>query len=206
MRTIILDCGHGGIDPKTGKYTTAGKKALHPGYIFHNDGWFYEGVFNRQMGRKVAKLLEAASVPYMFVNHEHQDNSLVDRVNRANAHHRTTPSIYFSIHANAANTRARGFEVFTSVSASKTSQDIATDIYEGVEGMTQYKLPMRKGAGDEKFKRQNFYVVRHTVMPAVLVECGFFDNYEDAMLLNNCEFQTDMAAIFAKVLIEYAKK
>ena len=206
MRTILIDCGHGGIDPKTGKYTTAGKRAHHPGQVFHKDGWFYEGVFNRQIGHKVALMLMSAGVPVVYVHHEHIDRTLKERVNSANLMHRTTPCLYFSIHANAANTRARGFEVFTSVNASKTSQDIATDIYEGVEGLTQYRLPMRKGAGDEKFKRENFYVVRHTVMPAVLVECAFFDNLEDALLLNNCKFQTDMAAIFAKVLIEYSKK
>lgn len=206
MRTILIDCGHGGIDPKSGKYTTAGKRAHHPSQVFHNDGWFYEGVFNRQIGRKVALMLMSAGVPVVYVHHEHNDRTLKERVNSANLMHRTTPCLYFSIHANAANTRARGFEIFTSVNASKTSQDIATDIYEGVEGLTQYRLPMRKGAGNEKFKRENFYVVRHTVMPAVLVECAFFDNLEDALLLNRCDFQTDMAAVFAKVLIEYAKK
>jgi N-acetylmuramoyl-L-alanine amidase len=206
MRTILIDCGHGGIDPNTGKYTTPGKRAHHPGQIFHSDGWFYEGVFNRQIGHKVALMLNSADVPVVYVNHAHQDNSLIDRVNRANAHHRTTPCLYFSIHANAANTRARGFEVFTSVNASKTSQDIATDIYEGVEELTQYRLRMRKGVGNEKFKRENFYVVRHTAMPAVLVECAFFDNLEDALLLKRCDFQTDIAAVFARVLIEYAKK
>jgi N-acetylmuramoyl-L-alanine amidase len=206
MRTILIDCGHGGIDPKTGKYTTPGKRAHHPGQVFHSDGWFYEGVFNRQIGHKVALMLMSADVPVIYVHHEHIDRPLKERVNSANLMHKSTPCLYFSIHANAANTRARGFEIFTSVNASKTSQDIATDIYEGVEELTQYKLPMRKGAGSEKFKRENFYVVRHTVMPAVLVECAFFDNLEDALLLNNCKFQTDMAATFAKVLIKYAKK
>lgn len=207
MRTILIDCGHGGIDPKSGKYTTAGKRAHHPGQVFHNNGWFYEGVFNRQIGHKVGLMLKSAGVPVVYINHAYQDNSIkTDRVPKANALHRDKPCLYFSIHANAANTRARGFEIFTSVNPSKTSQDIATDIYEGVKGLTQYKLPMRKGAGDEKFKRENFYVVRHTVMPAVLVECAFFDNLEDALLLNRCDFQTDMAAVFANVLIEYSKK
>ena len=47
---LIIDAGHGGIDPITGEYTTPaniGKKTNHKGYEFHNAGWFYEGVSNR---------------------------------------------------------------------------------------------------------------------------------------------------------------
>ena len=48
---VVLDAGHGGIDPTSGEYTTPatdGKRYTHKGAVLHNGGdTFFEGVENR---------------------------------------------------------------------------------------------------------------------------------------------------------------
>ena len=44
---FIFDTGHGGIDPITGKYVTAGKRMVK------DDVTFYEGVNNRLIAKEL---------------------------------------------------------------------------------------------------------------------------------------------------------
>lgn len=72
---ISIHGGHGGIDPKTNKYTTAGKCYRHKGHKLHTeDGWFYEGVENRLIADEVAKRLRALGFFVITTHHEYNDD------------------------------------------------------------------------------------------------------------------------------------
>jgi peptidoglycan hydrolase-like protein with peptidoglycan-binding domain len=69
---VVLDAGHGGIDPKTGLYTTPasnGKRYHHPNAKLHDNGWFFEGVENRIIANVLAEKLTAAGVQVVKAYH-----------------------------------------------------------------------------------------------------------------------------------------
>ena len=57
---------------------------------------------------------------------------------------------------------------------------------------------------DDGVRRENFYVVRHTTMPAVLVETAFISNASDAALMRQPSFLQNVALGIANGIREYA--
>lgn len=101
--------------------------------------------------------------------------------------------IFVSIHCNAAGGDARGTEVEIypgSDASSKLGQCIQTQIVNSL------------GTVDRGLKeRPGLCVLKHTDMPAVLVETAFIDNDDDANLLANN--QDDFARAIARGITDY---
>lgn len=200
---LILDAGHGGIHPRTGKYTTAPAKQFDHGgnNVFHIDSMFCEGVFNRQVADLVAQKCKRIGLPHVRVYHEYEDTTLQERVDRANFFYTKYPqSLFVSIHANASTSHAaRGTEVWTS--PGETDADIfATNYWSRLELLAENRIEYRRASRGNPSKEANFYVLIRTMMPAILVETLFFDNLEDALLLNDPYYQD----IFAESIFQGA--
>ena len=90
--------------------------------------------------------------------------SLAHRVAVANS---SNADIFVSIHFNAFNRKAYGSEVFA---LSKAGAAIAKSILDEI---------VKLGFYNRGVKRAPFYVLKHTKMPAVLVECCFCDSAKD---------------------------
>ena len=101
--------------------------------------------------------------------------------------------IFVSIHCNAASGDARGTEVEIypgSDASSKLGQCIQSQIVSSL------------GTVDRGLKeRPGLIVLKHTDMPAVLVETAFIDNDDDANLLANN--QDDFARAIARGITDY---
>jgi N-acetylmuramoyl-L-alanine amidase len=68
-------------------------------------------------------------------------------------------------------------------------------------------MRMRPDTSDgDHDKEANFKVLVGTAMPAVLIEFGFFDNIDDAIMMNHVLWQERAAAVVGNVLAEWAKK
>ncbi len=205
---VLLDPGHGAIDP-SGKYTTAPSKQFqHSKGTFHKGSWFFEGVFNRAITTRVSEKLRNLHIPHVIVAHEYLDTTLADRVKTANwyfAQYKNT--LYISNHANASGSgRARGFEVYTTPGKTK-SDEVATLLWDNVKELLGDKISMRPDQSDGDPDREaNFYVIKNTKMPAILVEHLFFDNFDDATLLMSDEIQDLFAEAQARTCVEYMKK
>ena len=96
--------------------------------------------------------------------------SLRKRVNKAN---QQEADIYVSIHFNAFNGKAYGTEVFF---GSPNGRAIAKSIVSEIAGLGFNDRGVKKGL--------HLYVIRETIMPAVLVECCFCDSANDMNLYN----------------------
>lgn len=96
-------------------------------------------------------------------------SSLRDRVQTAN---RENCDIFVSLHFNAANYRAHGTEIYA---LSRAASGIATEVLKEI---------VKLGFADRGVKRAPFYVLRHTTMPAVLIECCFCDSARDMQLFD----------------------
>lgn len=188
LKTVVLDYGHGGID-RNGNYTTAPAKQAKV-----NGEMVYEGHINRVIGSMLKTLLQWSG--YRVIEtvraEDPRDLSLGYRVRKANQYSQF-PLI--SIHCNAFNGKARGFEIFTS-RGQTASDPLAESIANEVQKLykrTNLKLRFDTSDGD-KDKEADFYVLRKTRGVAVLVECLFFDNPEDLAKLQDVDFLKDFVA------------
>ncbi len=193
MKTILVDAGHGGIhqgkymtDPKWGKF-----------YKHSEDFIAYEGVTNRAIAKLLMEKLKAAGIPYVQIHHDYLDTPLSGLVVNANAVKGDT--IYLSIHSNAG--KGKGFEVFTS--KGETKSDRYAEILCQVLKKDFPEYPFRQDTRDgDSDKEEDFYVLKHTNCPAVLVELLFFDELEQAKFLNSPQGQERLAnALFKAVMI-----
>ncbi|NKI30908.1 N-acetylmuramoyl-L-alanine amidase [Muricauda sp. DJ-13] len=101
-----------------------------------------------------------------------------------------------SIHCNASpNHNASGFEIYTTTGVTK-SDALATSIGNRITPFyTNLNLRLRYDffSDGDLDKEIDFYVLRKTKCPAVLLECLFFDFYDDYKLLKDAAFQKELA-------------
>ena len=163
---------------------TAGKRSP--------DSSLMEWEFNNDMQYRLKKRLEQLGFEVYLVNPNPEkgaDKSLAARCNDANkywAGKGKPECLYTSIHANAAGSgvwyQARGVEVYTSKSCSTKSTNAAKKVCNAI-----YKdvYAIDKGFKNRGPKTANYYVIKHTSMPSILIEYAFYDNKEDIKLLKN---------------------
>jgi len=115
---------------------------------------------------------------------EDTTKSLNQRTNEANA---WGAHFYLSIHCNAFNGSARGYEdyIHSSLSDSSTTAKYQDIIHAEVLKVNQLQ--------DRGKKRANFYVLRESVMPALLTENGFIDHAQDAELMKQSSWRQNVA-------------
>lgn len=207
---IFLDAGHGGINPKVklpnGYTTYPSKCSQHNNGKFHSYGWFFEGVFNRDVTELIRQYLDDWGMTTMKVYDEIIDTPLSKRVQKANfASKNYKGSIYLSIHGNAAqNKNARGFEAFTS--PGQTQSDIYAEyLYKEVKKAYPNWVFRSDLTDEDHDKEERFYVLTKTSMPSVLSENGFFTNFQDAKMMFDPLFQNAIARCHARAVIDYAE-
>lgn len=202
---VILDAGHGGLDPVTGKYhcIAGGKMFRHGEGLFHRNGWFYEGVFNRHLSDYVALRLREENIACVKTYDPLRDTRLWLRTAKANLESRYyARSLFISNHANASPAHnARGWEVYTS--PGKTEADTAAELLVMyVQKLLGDRITIRTDMSDgDHDKEARFAVLTGTLMPALLVENLFFDNYADACLL----MQTDVLQALGNAQVAMVK-
>ena len=201
---IIIDPGHGGID-ENGNYTTEPNKM----FTFPDGFTIYEGEVNRKIGKHLsnnflADVSNNVKVIFTVDPLDASDISLQDRVDIANKYNPNN-SLFVSIHNNAGG--GNGFEIYTSKGETE-SDKLATEIFNSVKSQyDKLDLPMRKNTSDgDVDKEENFYVLRKTTMPAVLVEGLFFDNRENAELLIDDNFLKELAFSIYHGIMNYIDK
>ncbi|ONI45693.1 hypothetical protein AN641_03690 [Candidatus Epulonipiscioides gigas] len=128
-----------------------------------------ESFYALEISKKIKTLLEEKNIKvHMSRNTEQDIITLTQRVNKANE---TNSNLYVSVHLNSAKNIATGTEVFyysEKELATKISQNIATCL--GLKN---------RGAKENK----NFYVLKNTKMPAILIETCFINNQNDMQKL-----------------------
>ena len=105
-------------------------------------------------------------------------SSLKWRVKEA---HYGNADVFVSIHFNAFNSRAHGTEIYA---LSRIGLGIATEINTEI---------VKLGFYNRGVKRAPFYVLKHTTMPAVLIECCFCDSKKDMDLFDAKKMATAIA-------------
>ena len=198
----IFDNGHGGIID--GVYQTAGKRSP----IWEDGTILYEGEFNRSIVNRLVKLCRAKNIECVNLVDTDQDISLRKRTDAANDIYREQlqkdgkPCIYVSVHANGFNKEsAHGWGVYTSIGETK-SDKIASVLFKKAEAeFLDHKMRKDTRDGDVD-KESNFWVLRKTVMPAILSENFFMTNRKECKLLLSEEGRDRIAKIHFDMIQE----
>lgn len=189
----LIDEGHGGVI--NGVPQTAGKRGEDP-----VTGTYYEGVGNRRLGERLFKKLRDNCINYFDIVPDDRDMTLGERVRIANAKNLGRPCIYLSIHSDGFDKEsANGWSAFTYYG--QTKSDKVAEILYKYAGEAGLKLRTDFTDGDAD-KEANFYVLRETAMPAVLVENLFMTNKKDRAFLESEEGQETLVNIIFKTIQE----
>lgn len=183
-KIITIDPGHGGSD----------SGAVGPNGYTEKEGAF-------AISQKVASILNQSGAKVVMTRDSDVDvygpnasarNELQARVDVGN---NVNSDIFVSIHCNAfVNPAANGTQTFY-YGSSYQGQRLAQSIQE--------KMIEANGLRDRGISTCNFYVVKHSYMPAVLIETAFITNYDEEALLSDDEWQTTMAKAIAEGINEY---
>lgn len=176
--TILLDPGHGN--------NTLGKRSP--------DGRFLEYRFNREIASRLnARLLQLGYDSRIIVS-ELEDIPLAERCRRVNAISQVLGKdnvILISIHANASGNgsqwmKAQGWSAYTS--RGKTKADILAEcLYDAAAANLPGKRIRTDSSDGDRDWEENFYILRHTICPAVLTENFFYDSKDDLAFLESEE-------------------
>lgn len=185
---ILIDNGHG--------IETPGKRSP--------DGRFKEYLWNREVAEILCDILCDDGFDARLLVPETNDVSLKTRVNRANKVWKEEGDcILISIHANAAGDgsrwmQARGWSCYTTVGQTESDR-LAERMYDSFR--TEFpdaRFRTERADGDQDYEA-DFYILRKTRCPAVLLENWFYDNREECafLLRQDTKEHVAMAAFWA---------
>ena len=182
---ILLDNGHG--------CNTPGKRSP----VWEDGTQLFEYEFNRDLVKRIIRGC-GDSVRCVEIVPEIEDISLAERCKRANLCQRIHGDcLFISIHANAGG--GTGFEIFTSKGTTR-ADFFATELIVQLENDFR-DIRMRKDFSDgDPDKESDFYVLKHTTMPALLAENLFMDNYKDCRRLLNPDFRQRLADSYVRFI------
>ena len=176
---IIIDPGHGGHDPGT-----------------IGIGGFREKDVVLPISFDVAEILRKQDIEVIMTRNTDDFISLEGRTDMAND---VNADLFVSIHANAINLSrpdVNGLETYyyKSKNGRRLAEIIHWSILNGVN------------IDNRGIRQARFFVLRHSTMPAVLVEVGFLTGAVDSSRLKNPNHRRQMAEAIARGIVEYIKQ
>jgi N-acetylmuramoyl-L-alanine amidase len=184
-KLIAIDDGHG--------METAGKRT--PAIAELGGRVIKENEFNRAVAEKLNTILKACGFRTMFTAPETGDTSLSTRVSRANS---AGADLLVSIHYNAntgsfATNKASGVEVL----AGNSTESVK------LAGLVVSELAKGTAQKNRGVKDGSWLAIDKVRCPMILVEGGFMDNKQEAMLMINSSFQQECAEEIAKGICKF---
>lgn len=184
-RTVYLDPGHGGTDP---------------GAVFTDEeGTIWkESDINLGVALKVRDILKANNVRVLMSRETDKTVELVDRPKDANAKEAT---LFVSVHTNSFFTDAAyGIETWGTLEHSATyagitDKDLAENIQKAVIAETG---GYNRGVKDST----TLAVLRHSIMPSVLIEVGFISNKDEREKMFNEAYRKKLAEGIAEGILK----
>ena len=191
---ILIDNGHG-VDTK-------GKRSP--------DGCLLEYAQNRLLAGRIVTALQARGLDASLLVPEETDIPLPERCRRVNAWCRQLGKdnvIVISIHANAAGRGDRWYDATgwcAYTSRGNTRADaLATALYNAAQAHLPGKRLRTDYTDGDPDQEAAFYLLRHTICPAVLTENLFMDNHEDCDFLLSKEGQQSLVDLHIDGIISY---
>ena len=175
MFKIMIDPGHGGNE--FGAISDIKEKDL-----------------NLDVAQILKSNLERLGFSVAMTRHQDIDVSLESRCETANL---WKADIFVSIHHNAFDGNASGYEIYNYTGSEKGNKlaNLVGKYFDEVQHKRYIGGGMWAGAKPDS----NYYVLKHTNMPAILTEFCFIDNYKDFLKYN----ATKEATMICKGICDY---
>lgn len=185
--TIVLDPGHGGLDPGSIGRVSKVKEA--------------------ELNLKIATLLanKFTKIGISIVLTRTNENGLYglysnnykkrDMAKRKEIIENTKPNMVLSVHMNSfTNTKLRGAQVFYD-----KSSEISRSLAVSIQQFFTSDLP----ASDKGVSIGDYFMLKCTDAPSVICECGFLSNAEDEKLLLTKSYQEKVADCIYKGVVAF---
>lgn len=178
VTTVVIDAGHGGIDP---------------GKVGINDA--LEKDINLSIALKLKKYLEQQDIRVVMTRetdeglYEESDSNkkVRDMKNRLAIMEETNPALTISIHQNSYPEEAvSGMQVF--YYETSTEGKVLAEMMQ--QTMIECLRPQKERAAKAN---DTYYLLKKTTVPIVIVECGFLSNRVEADMLVSPDYQEKMA-------------
>lgn len=188
--TIIIDAGHGGRDPgKVGSLGTLEKD------------------INLQISFILKDILEAQDIHAIMTRDTDKDLSkttdnfkVSDMKERVALIQENNAALVISIHQNSYTTpEVYGAQCFYHTNSSEGKQLASIIQNQIIISTNQTKIRPIKGNND-------YYLLKHSPVPTVIVECGFLSNPEEEKLLLTEDYQRKMAWAIHLGILQYLKR
>lgn len=185
---VVIDPGHGGIDP--GKVGVSG---------------VYEKTINLQVACYVRDYLKKKKVRVILTRETDEglysegdtEKKSADMRARIACMNQPEVKLIVSIHQNSFTSQSsKGAQVFYHA-ASKQGEQFAKRMQEILRTEVDPENHREAKAND------SYYILRKSEKPAVIVECGFLSNPSEEQLLSTKEYQEKLAKAIGKGILEY---
>ena len=190
--SIVIDAGHGGMDP--------GKVGIN-------------GELEKDINLSIALKLKAAIEKDDKLNavvtltrtddmghytDSDSNKKMADMRKRCEIIEEVNPEMVISIHQNSYHSsKVRGAQVFY-YKESKSGRLLAEKIQ-----ATLVKELSEGNKGRVEKANDNYYLIMNVSCPAVIVECGFLSNEEEAKLLSSSQYQDRIVGAIIEGIREY---
>jgi N-acetylmuramoyl-L-alanine amidase len=173
--SVVIDPGHGGDDP--GAQSVLG---------------YWEKDINLKIAHKLASYLRNAGINVFMTRETDVYPTLEERAALANRHN---ADLFVSIHCDSNGDRLhKGFTIYRARSASWSAKKAGRILENHLSNA---------GIPSKGLRGADYRVLVQTRCPAVLVECGFMSNYDEAALLMDPWYQNKIARAIADGILEY---
>ena len=188
QKTVVIDAGHGGIDAGVhGKVTDIKESDINLAIAKQLKGYFANAGFNAVLTRKNNGGLYGLSTKGFKMRDMKKRKEIIEQ-NKAD--------MVISVHQNFCPIPSkRGSTVFFDKS-SECGIALANTIQKQLNALNDKIKPNEALAGD-------YYMLKCTSNPSVIVECGFLSNAEDEKLLITEEYQKAIAYAIFKGAVYY---
>jgi len=178
---IILDAGHGGIDPGASK-----------------NGYKEKDLNFKILNQYTKELFKDSDIKVYFTR---ETDVKIDLYERAAMAAEIGADLFISLHMNANNSSSvNGTQVFYS-SANNEMTSYGLNSYQ-LAKLFVSNLSNALGTKNRGASNSEFVVVKYNTVPAVLIELGFMTNAKELKKLTNTEFQQKAAETIYQTVLE----
>ncbi len=193
LPVIIIDPGHGGFDGGAVSVNGTPEKEINLQICLLLNEYLSLFGYKTIITRETDSSLEDSGLKTI------RSKKTSDLHNRMSIMSKTENAVFVCIHQNSStNSSYKGFQVFYSPNFTAKSELLADCIQESAVSILNEEKPRKiKECGNSVF------LIYKAVKPAVLVECGFISNAEEANLLESTTHQEKISFSIANGIQKY---